>query len=495
MSVPNPESASRQAREEARRLAAMLIDGAWFDGAQGAIPVIDPATGETVGEVPAGGEAEIDAAVRAARRTFEARDWLRLSAAERTRVLLRVADLIEEEKDLIAALDTLNNGMPWKMARELVRLGAETFRYFAGWCTKIHGLTSDISSPAGQFHAYTLREPVGVAGLIVPWNAPFLFACNKVSVALAAGCSAILKPAEETPLSALKLGELLARAGVPAGVINIVTGTGESAGAALVAHSGVDKISFTGSTEVGRGIVAAAAGNLKKLTLELGGKSPVIVFDDADVPTAVAGIARGIFGNSGQTCMAGSRLYVQRRVHDALMEALVGMAGKLRLGNGFEADTDLGPLVSARQLKRVDGLVRSGIADGAQLLAGGNPCGRPGFFYPPTILTSPPDHSCVVREEVFGPVLVARTFDEPDEALALANDSEYGLAAAVWTRDIRLAHRFARDLRAGLVWLNCQLVTDRMVPFGGYKQSGWGRENGWEGIEAYLQTKSVIVSL
>jgi phenylacetaldehyde dehydrogenase len=474
----------------------MLIDGKWVGAASGKeLEVIDPATEQVIASVPAADRADVDQAVQAARRTFQQRTWLRLPPAERAKILWRVGELIDAEAADIARVETLDNGMPQQIAQWTVALGAEAFRYYAGWVTKIHGHTADVAGPGDGFHAYTLREPLGVAGLIIPWNGPFTFACSKLSVALAAGCSCVLKPAEETPLNALRLGRILHEAGVPAGVVNIVTGLGETAGAALTEHPAVDKIGFTGSTEVGKLIVKASAGNLKRVTLELGGKSPVIVFDDADLEKAVAGAAMGVFTNSGQICVAGSRVYVQRKLYEPLLEGLSQAARSLKIGSGFDPNTQIGPLVSQRQLERVTAFIASGREQGAQVVAGGSRCEGTGYFVQPTVLTRAPAQARVMREEIFGPVVNVNPFDNLEEVAAAANDTSYGLAAAVWTRDVQKAHTMAKLLQAGQVWVNCHLVYDYSMPYGGYKQSGWGREYGQEGLEEYLQTKSVFVAL
>lgn len=467
----------------------------------GAIPVFDPATGDQFDEVSNGGVKEIDTAVGAARVSYESGVWSGLSGAARAKVLWQAADLIEQNVQELAALECRNNGMPVGLASYTILDGANSLRYYAGWCTKIHGqastLNADMSISGGpaQYHAYTLREPIGVAGLITPWNVPINMACAKLAPALAAGCSAVIKPAEETPLTTIKIADIFAEAGIPDGVVNVVTGYGESAGAALAAHNDVDKIGFTGSTEVGRLIIKAASGNMKKITLELGGKSPVIIFDDADLEKAVLGAAMGVYANSGQACIAGTRLFVHRKIHDTVVEGIAAIAKGMKLGSGIEPETQLGPLISPKQTDRVMGYIEESKKNGASVVVGGERLDRPGNFVSPAVLTNVTEDMRVYREEIFGPVLAVMAFDDEDDVIRMANNTEYGLASAVWTRDISRAHRFATKIKAGTVWLNCQLANDKSMPFGGYKQSGWGRENGWDGIESYLQTKSVYAEI
>ncbi|MFC4585699.1 aldehyde dehydrogenase family protein [Sphaerisporangium corydalis] len=478
----------------------LFIDGRWVDAASGkTFATPDPATGETLAHIAEADAEDVDRAVRAARRAFEEGPWSRMSAAQRGRIIWRIGDLIDEHAEELAQLESLDNGKPLAVARAAdVPLAADLFRYMAGWATKIEGNTIALSvpyMPDAGFHAYTLREPIGVVGQIIPWNFPLLMAAWKLGPALATGNVVILKPAEQTPLSALRLAELIAEAGVPDGVVNVLPGYGETAGAALAAHDGVDKIAFTGSTEVGKLIVHAAAGNLKKVTLELGGKSPNIVFEDADPELAIPGAANAIFFNHGQCCVAGSRLFVHQSRFDEVVEGVAGIARGIRLGRGLDADTQMGPLVSDEQLRRVTGYLDSGRSEGARMVAGGERHGERGYFVQPTVLTDASPDMKVVREEIFGPVVVASPFSDLDEIARQANDTSFGLGAGIWTRDISKAHLLARKIRAGTVWINCYNVFDAGLPFGGYKQSGWGREMGHEALEAYTEVKAVCAQL
>lgn len=476
----------------------LLIDGQWVE-ARGTerFDVVNPSTGEKLADEGLAGAAEVDLAVQAARRAFEQGPWSRMRPADRTRLLLKLADLLEQHGDELALLETLNTGKPLKMARAFdITLAAECLRYNAGWATKLNGETRNVSLP-GDWHAYTLREPVGVVGLIVPWNVPLAMAVSKIAPALAAGCTVVLKPAELTPLTALRLGELCLEVGLPAGVVNIVTGLGHETGQAIVDHPGVDKVSFTGSTAVGKALLASAAGNLKRVALELGGKSPVFIFADADLDRAIEAAARGIFGNTGQVCAAGSRLFVHRQVADRVIEGIAQRASQLRVGAGLSADTEMGPVISRRQQERVLGYIESGRAEGAEVLSASQALPGQGFFVPPTVLVNTQPDMQVVREEIFGPVLCTQIFDDDSlETLAhRGNDTVYGLSSSIWTRDLRTAHQLAKRLHAGNVRVNASAALDFAMPFGGYKQSGWGRENGREGVEAYTELKSVAIDL
>src|SRR5579863_1884786 len=474
----------------------LLIDGEWVEAASGrTFETIDPSTEERLAEVAHGEKEDIERAVKAARRAFDYESpWRRMSPSARGKLIWRIGELIEENLEELALLESLDNGKPRNVARVAdVPLAADLFRYMAGWPTKILGDTTPISAP-GEYLSYTLREPVGVVGQIIPWNCPLLMAAWKLGPALACGTTVVLKPAEQTPLSALYLGQLLLEAGLPAGVVNIVTGYGD-AGAALAAHDDVDKVAFTGSTEVGKLIVQAAAGNLKKVSLELGGKSPNVVFADADIKSTIPGAASAIFFNHGQCCCAGSRLYVEQKSFDKVVEGVSERAGKIRVGPGLESLSDMGPHVYEERLNRVCGYGEAGKSEGAKAVTGGERLGDKGYFVKTTVLVNTNDKMKVVREEIFGPVVTAIPFRDPEELLSKANDTVYGLAAGVWSSDIKKAHTIAAKLKAGTVWINCYNIFDAALPFGGYKQSGWGREMGHEVLEHYTETKAVCAAL
>jgi phenylacetaldehyde dehydrogenase len=472
----------------------MFINGKWVEAASGkTFPSYNPATGEVMAQVAEGDREDIDRAVKAARKAFESGPWPAMSASDRGRLIWQLGDLIEQHLEEFAQLESLDNGKPLAVARVAdVPLAVDLFHYMAGWATKIEGNTIPFSP---NYFAYTRREPVGVVGQIIPWNFPLLMAAWKLGPALATGCTVVLKPAEQTPLSALLLAELVAEAGFPEGVVNVVPGYGETAGAALAAHPDVDKVAFTGSTEVGKLIVHASAGNLKKVSLELGGKSPNIVFADADMKPTISGAASAIFFNHGQCCCAGSRLYVEKKMFDEVVSGVADHAKKIKVGPGFDPETDMGPLVSEEQLNRVCGYLESGFSEGAEAVVGGHKKPGAGYFVEPTLMVKTNPNMKVIREEIFGPVVCAMPFKDVDKLIAEANQSEYGLAAAVWTRDISKAHRIAEKVRAGTVWINCYNVFDAALPFGGYKQSGWGREMGHEALELYTEVKAVCAAI
>lgn len=463
----------------------------------------DPATGNLIARIAAGTSVDIDAAVTAARDALTDDTWAKSTPEQRATWLNNLADLIERDTHDIAYVESRENGMPLNLASAFGVGGAvRALRYYAGWATKISGKTMTPSIP-GDWHVFSTRQPVGVVGLIIPWNMPFAMAVGKLAPALAAGCTVVLKPSELTSLSALKLAQITQAAGIPPGVVNIVTGTGLQAGAALVEHPGIDKVSFTGSVSTGQSILAMARHNLKRITLELGGKSPVFIFADSDLDAAIAATASGIFTNAGQVCTAGSRLYVDERVYEEVVEGLVARAEHLTLGPGQEPSTDMGPLISAQHRQGVQAKIESSVEQGAHVVAGGSQVEGPGFFMQPTVLTHVRAGMPVVDEEVFGPVLAVQLFNETRGSLAerdeqiiqLANSTPYGLAASLWTSNVGRALRIASRIRAGTVKINSPVGVDPAVPFGGFGLSGWGRENGWAGIEAYTELQSTFVSL
>jgi len=476
----------------------LLINGQWRAAVDGRTAAIhDPATGQEIAQISHAGEQDVDAAVRAAQAALSSTHWRDITPAVRERMILRFADLIEEHADLLAGLETLNNGKLLANSRGFdVLAGAQWVRYMAGWATKIEGLALDVSAsaPGTRFQAIVKRQPAGVVAAIVPWNYPLLMAIWKIAPALATGCTLVLKPSEETPLTALKLAELALQAGIPPGVFNVITGDGAT-GAALVRHPGVNKVAFTGSTEVGRIIGQQCGHDIKRVSLELGGKSPVIVLDDVDVQSVIAGASSAIFYDQGQVCTAGSRLYVHKKHFDEVVDGVAQAAKNLRLGSGFDPQSQIGPLISAKQRQRVLGLIETGEREGAELLAGGASPEGAGYFVQPTVFAHTSGKPLtLVREEVFGPVLVAQPFDDIEEVIRQANDTPYGLAASVWTRNISNALRTAERIEAGTVWINTHLPSDPNIPFGGFKQSGIGRENGRAAIEAYTETKSIVIA-
>jgi aldehyde dehydrogenase (NAD+) len=473
----------------------MLIGGKWVDSQSGkTFPTVNPATGDVICQVAEGDKADIDLAVKAARKAFESGPWPKMSGAERGRLMHKLADAIEKNIDELAQLESLDNGKPLRDARGAdLPLTVKCYRYYAGWADKFHGRTIPIE---GNYFCYTRLEPVGVVGQIIPWNFPLLMQAWKWGPALATGNTIVLKPAEQTPLTALRVAQLAQEVGIPDGVINVVPGYGETAGAALTGHMGVDKVAFTGEGTTGKIVMTAAAqSNLKRVSLELGGKSPNIVFADADLDAAIEGAYFGLFFNQGQCCCAGSRLFVEEKVHDQLVERLLAKAKQQKVGDPFEADTTQGPQVSQEQMDRILGYVEAGKKEGAQCLTGGSRIGNKGYFVEPTLFTGVKDEMKIAREEIFGPVMNVLKFKSIDEVIDRGNRTTYGLAAAVWTKDISKAHRIANSLRAGTVWVNCYDVFDAAAPFGGYKQSGIGRELGEYALELYTEVKTVTVAL
>ncbi|MDO9713274.1 aldehyde dehydrogenase family protein [Paracraurococcus lichenis] len=474
----------------------MLIDGKWLEAASGkTFETINPATGEVLARVAEGDAEDVDRAVEAARRAFNG-PWSRAKPFERQSLLLKLADLVERHFDELAALDTLDMGAPISRTRGSRLRALGMLRYYAGQAVSIHGETIENSLP-GEYASFTLKEPVGVVGAIIPWNGPLTATIWKIGPALATGCTVVLKPAEEAPLTPLRLAELCQEAGVPPGVVNVVPGYGETAGAALAAHRGVDKVAFTGSHLTGQKIIQASAGNLKRVSLELGGKSPDVVFADADLDAAVPGAGMAVFANSGQICSAGTRLFVERKIYEEFAARVAAYGKSLRVGDGLDPNTQVGPLVSAEQLDRVTGYLAIGRQEGARPLSGGERLTEGdmarGYFVPPTVFADVRDDMRIAQEEIFGPVISAIPFDDIEEVITRANATSFGLGSGLWTRDVSKAHKLARAIRAGSVWINCYQAMDPAVPFGGYKMSGYGRESGKQHVEEYLNVKSVWI--
>ncbi|WP_370529762.1 aldehyde dehydrogenase family protein [Alkalihalobacillus sp. AL-G] len=472
----------------------LFINGEWVPSASGkTFKTLNPSTGEVLAVVSEADKEDVDRAVKAARKAFDEGPWSKMSAASRSRLIYKLADLMEENKEELAQLDTLDNGKPIRETTNAdVPLAIEHFRYYAGWSTKIVGQTIPV---AGKFFNYTRHEALGVVGQIIPWNFPLLMAAWKLGAALASGCTVVLKPAEQTPLSALYLAELMQEAGFPEGVVNVITGYGETAGGPLVEHEQVDKIAFTGSTEVGKLIMRTASEDLKRVTLELGGKSPNIILPDADMSKAIPGAMMGIMFNQGQVCCAGSRLYIQKKSFDNVVADLVTHSEKIKQGAGLDPTTEMGPLVSEEQHNRVMGYIEKGKSEGAEVLTGGTKPYEQGYFVSPTVFADVNDSMSIAKEEIFGPVVAAMPFEDLDDVIDRANLSNYGLAAGVWTENVRNAHYVANRLKAGTVWVNCYNAFDAASPFGGYKQSGIGREMGSYALDNYTEVKSVWIGM
>ncbi|MGW9103722.1 aldehyde dehydrogenase family protein [Priestia megaterium] len=472
----------------------LLINGEWVESASGqTFETLDPSNKKVLAVVSKAGIKDVDYAVKAARRAFEEGTWKRMSASERGRLMYKLADLMEAHQEELAQLETLDNGKPIRETTNAdVPLAIDHIRYYAGWTTKIVGQTIPV---AGNYFNYTRHEPIGVVGQIIPWNFPLLMATWKIGAALATGCTIVLKPATQTPLTALYLGKLALDAGFPEGVINVIPGDGREAGSALVEHPDVDKIAFTGSTPVGKTIMRQAAGSLKKVSLELGGKSPNIILPDADMSQAIPGALMGIMFNQGQVCCAGSRLYIQKKSYDNVVADLASLAKKIKQGAGIDPTTEMGPVVSQNQLEVVSSYIEKGKAEGAEIVAGGTYNHGDGYFVSPTIFADVNDDMTIAKEEIFGPVVAAMPFEDLDDVIRRANKSEYGLAAGLWTQDVKKAHYVSNELKAGTVWVNCYNVMDAASPFGGYKQSGIGREMGSYALENYTEVKSVWIDL
>jgi phenylacetaldehyde dehydrogenase len=488
---------SASAARAIARKPSLFINGEWVIASGATIDIIDPSSGQVIGQIADATDAEVDRAVAAARTAFDDGRWSGLPPMVREAMMNKLADLLEQHADELAELEAIDNGKPKSMAAAIDVPGAiSQIRYMAGWPTKLGGETLDaMAVPRGTFHSYTAREPIGVAAQIVPWNFPLLMAALKIAPALAAGCTLILKPAEQTSLTALRLADLVAESGIPAGVFNVITGNGHTAGDRLVRHPDVDKIAFTGSTEVGKIINKAATDTLKRVTLELGGKSPVIVMPDVNIEEASGGAAGAIFFNSGQVCVAGSRLYAHRSIFDKLVEGVAANAAFWQPRPSLDPEAHMGPLVSDEQYERVMGYIDAGKKAGATVVTGGDSPSNHGYYVNPTVMVDVTPDMSVVREEIFGPVVVVQRYDDLDEVAKQANDTAYGLAAGIWTNDVQAMHKLAAKLKAGTVWGNCHAIIDAALPFGGYKQSGFGREQGRQGVEAYTELKTVIVKL